>query len=64
LFKWNGSKWVESDKSLTDNYVFNEAYIKHLVDKIASGEYDPDELSETEQTQIAEYLKNQQQGKI
>jgi len=59
LFKWNGSKWVESDKSLTDNYAFNEAYIKHLVDKIASGEYDPDELTETEQTQIAEYLKNQ-----
>jgi len=63
LFKWNGSKWVESDKSLTDNYAFNEAYIKHLVDKIASGEYDPDELTETEQTQIAEYLKNQQSGK-
>ena len=64
LFKWNGAKWVESDKSLTDNYAFNEAYIKHLVDKIASGEYDPDELTEAEQTQIAEYLKNQQQGKI
>jgi len=63
LFKWNGAKWVESDKSLTDNYAFNEAYIKHLVDKIASGEYDPDELTEAEQTQIAEYLKNQQSGK-
>jgi hypothetical protein len=59
LFKWNGAKWMESDKSLTDNYAFNEAYIKHLVDKIASGEYDPDELTEAEQTQIAEYLKNQ-----
>jgi hypothetical protein len=59
----NGAKWVESDKSLTDNYAFNEAYIKHLVDKIASGEYDPDELTEAEQNQIAEYLKNQQSGK-
>ena len=63
LFKWNGAKWVESDKTLTDNYAFNEAYIKHLVDKIASGEYDPDELTETEQTQIADYLKNQSQSK-
>jgi hypothetical protein len=64
LFKWNGSKWVESDKALTDNYAFNEAYIKHLVDKIASGEYDPDDLTEIEQTQVAEYLKNQQKPAI
>ena len=64
LFKWNGSKWVESDKSLTDNYAFNEAYIKHLVDKIASGEYDPEDLTEVEQTQVAEYLKNQQKPAI
>ena len=59
LFKWNGVKWVESDKSLTDNYAFNEAYIKYLVDKISTGEYDPDDLSEIEQSQVAEYLKNQ-----
>jgi len=59
LFKWNGTNWIETDKGLTDTYAYNEAYIKHLIEKIEKGEYDPDELTETEQTQISEYLKNQ-----
>ena len=59
LFKWNGANWIETDKGLTDTYAYNEAYIKHLIEKIEKGEYDPDELTETEQTQISEYLKNQ-----
>jgi hypothetical protein len=57
LFKWNGSNWIETDKDLTDTYAYNDAYIKHLIDKIDRGEYDPDDLTETEQSQIAEYLK-------
>ena len=57
LFKWNGSNWIETDKGLTDTYAYNDAYIKHLIDKIDRGEYDPDDLTETEQSQIAEYLK-------
>lgn len=57
LFKWNGSNWIETDKGLTDTYAYNDAYIKHLIDKIDQGEYDPDDLTETEQSQIAEHLK-------
>jgi len=57
LFKWNGANWIETDKELTDTYAYNDAYIKHLIDKIDKGEYDPDDLTETEQSQIAEYLK-------
>lgn len=59
LFKWNSSNWIEIDKDLTDTYVYNDAYIKHLIDKIDRGEYDPDDLTETEQSQIAEHLKKQ-----
>jgi hypothetical protein len=52
LFKYNGSKWIEVDKSLTDSYAYNTAYIEYLMDKIVSGEYDPDLLSPAEQQQI------------
>jgi hypothetical protein len=52
LFKYNGSKWIEVDKSLTDSYAYNTAYIEYLMDKIVSGEYDPELLSSAEQQQI------------
>jgi hypothetical protein len=55
-YKYNGSKWIEVEKA-TEVLAYDEQYIKHLVEKIGSGEYDVEELSETEQTQIAEYLK-------
>ena len=58
LHKFNGVKWMEVDKSTTDSYAFNEEYIKYLIAKINSGEYSVDELSDTEQDQIAEYLNN------
>ena len=52
LFKYNGSKWIEVDKSLSDSYAYNTAYIEYLMDKIVSGEYDTDLLSPAEQEQI------------
>jgi hypothetical protein len=52
LFKFNGSKWIEVDKSLSDSYAYNTAYIEYLMDKIVSGEYDPELLSPAEQQQI------------
>jgi hypothetical protein len=52
LFKYNGTKWIEVDKSLSDSYAYNTAYIEYLMDKISSGEYDPDLLSSVEQQQI------------
>ena len=55
-YKFNGSKWIEVEKS-TDVLAYDEQYIKHLVEKISSGEYDVEELSATEQEQVAEYLK-------
>jgi hypothetical protein len=57
-FKWNGSKWIEVDKNITDALAYNEQYIQHLVDKLSTGEYELDDLTDTEQSQVAEYLKN------
>ena len=56
LFKWNEKKWIETDKTNTDSFAYDQAYIKHLVEKIASGEYEVDMLSSTEQDQIQRYL--------
>ena len=56
LYKFNGTRWIEVDKSLSDQYVYDDAYIDHLISKIESGEYDPDLLSAAEQDQIEQRL--------
>jgi hypothetical protein len=52
LYKYNGQNWIEIDKNLSDQYSYDTAYIDHLIDKIDSGEYDPDLLTEAEVEQI------------
>lgn len=57
LYKYNGSKWIEVDKNLSDQYAYDEAYIDHLIEKIGNGEYDADLLSEIERQQIEHRLQ-------
>ena len=52
LYKHNGTKWVNVDKNKSDSYTYNSAYIDYLVQKIASGEYDPEMLTDSERAQI------------
>ena len=56
LFKYNGSKWMEIDKATTDTYSYNEEYIQYLIEKVSSGQYDPEDLSPSERDQIAEFI--------
>jgi hypothetical protein len=58
LYKFNGNRWIEVDKSLSDQYAYDTAYIDHLISKIESGEYDPELLSSAEQDQIEHRLKH------
>jgi hypothetical protein len=58
LFKFNGNKWIEVDKELTDGYVTNRAYIEYLMRKIESGEYDPELLNHAELAEIETHLKH------
>lgn len=60
VFKFDSVKWIEVNKSQTDSYLYNEEYIKHLVNKIEVGEYDIELLSDNERAQIEEYLQNSQ----
>lgn len=59
LYKWNGTKWIEIDKDNTDAFTYNEEYIQHLIEKLGSGEYDPDLLNDAERAQIEQQLKSQ-----
>ena len=59
VFKFNGSSWIAVNKNQSDTYLFNQEYIKYLIEKIDCGEYDIDLLSEHEKLQIEEYLSNQ-----
>jgi hypothetical protein len=58
LYKFNGTMWIEVDKSLSDQYAYNDQYIDHLIDKISTGEYDLDLLSEAERISIENRLNN------
>jgi hypothetical protein len=57
LFKYNGSIWIELDKTNTDSYAYNDQYIEYLIEKLKSGEYDTDDITEAEHEQIAQYLQ-------
>jgi predicted nucleic acid-binding Zn-ribbon protein len=58
LYKFNGGQWIKVNKNLSDSYVYDDAYITHLIEKIGSGEYDPDLLSDIERERISIKLKN------
>lgn len=59
VYKFDGRRWIEINKTTTDSYLFDQEYIKHLVNKISTGEYDIDLLTENEKSQVEEYLKSQ-----
>lgn len=59
VYRFEGSKWIEINKNLSNTYLYDQEYIKYLVEKIDKGEYDIDLLSEQEKIQIEEYLNSQ-----
>jgi Skp family chaperone for outer membrane proteins len=58
LYKFNGTKWIEIDKSSNDRLAYNQAYIEHLIEKVRSGEYDIDDLNDAERNEINQYLRD------
>ena len=56
LYKFNGTNWIEVDKQLSDQYLYDEAYIDHLIEKIGTGEYDLELLSDAERESIEKRL--------
>jgi hypothetical protein len=56
LYKWNGSKWIEVSRELTDQYAYETEYIKFITEKIKSGEYSIDDLTKPEQEEVLKHL--------
>jgi hypothetical protein len=59
VFKFDGKRWIEINKETTDTYLHDQEYIKHLVKMIDDGQYEIELLSENEQREIENYLRNQ-----
>ena len=58
LYKFNGNSWIQVDKNLSDSYTYDSAYIEHLINKISTGEYDIDLMSDSERQQVEQHLQN------
>jgi len=58
VYKFEGSKWIEINKNFSTSYL-NDDYVQFLINKIYTGEYDIETLSENERIQIEAFLKNQ-----
>jgi hypothetical protein len=56
VFKFSGTNWIEINKEQTNTYLYDEEYVKYLVNKIETGEYDVELLTENEKLQIEDYL--------
>ena len=57
LFKWNDKKWIEVDKEGTSSYL-TEDYIRSLVEKVASGEIELEDLNDAEKSEMTDFLSN------
>ena len=59
VFKFSDNRWIEINKETTQSYLYDQEYIKYLVNKISLGEYDVGLLTDSEHNKIEEFLKNQ-----
>lgn len=57
VFKFDGIKWLEVNKSISQSYLYNKDYIEFLIERIKTGEYDLEVLSDNEKSEIEAYLK-------
>jgi len=60
VYKFDGNKWIEINKESSQSYLYDQEYIKFLIEKIGSGEYDLDNFSDAEKAEIEGYLKGTQ----
>jgi len=59
VYKFDGRRWIELNKSTSSTYLTDKSYLDFLVDKVGSGEYDLDILTDDEKDYVLEHLKNQ-----
>ena len=60
VYKYDGHQWLELNKINTISYLSQPKYIAFLVNKISTGEYDLDSLTDAEQQAVEDYLRTNQ----
>lgn len=58
VFKFNSAKWIDIGRENSDTYLSNTNYVQHLVEKISTGEIDPDILTEVEMDAIQNHINS------
>ena len=58
VYKFTGNRWIEVKREDSRTYLDNADYILHLIQKLETGEYDPEWLTDDEREQIAKLLTN------
>jgi hypothetical protein len=57
VYKYNGARWIETSRDKSDTHLSPD-YIEFLISKLATGEYDPELLTQNEQESIADHIKS------
>jgi len=57
VFKFDGNRWIESNKETSSTYLYNTKYLEYLISSIEKGQYDPELLTDDERAQIEDYIK-------
>ena len=57
LYRFNGETWIEIPKDNTTTYLTNEEYIEYLVNELAAGRIDVNDLTQKEQEEVTKVLK-------
>ena len=57
VYKFDGSRWLEVNKENSISYLTQTKYVEYLINKIATGEYDPELLTDAENQAITEFIK-------
>ena len=52
LYKYNGDKWIEIDRQISDQFTYDDAYIDYVIQELEAGRYDPDLLTDSERDRI------------
>jgi hypothetical protein len=58
VYKFNGKKWIDIDKNQSTSYLQYIPYLQFLIQKIESGEYDADNLTDHEREEIENHLSS------
>lgn len=64
LYKWNGMKWIEIDKSKSNQYLDNKEYIQYLLEKIRNREITFDDLTDAEKDEILPRLSYREKTRL